>query len=276
MLKRLLYILTISTMTMAQSSFDILNTPTDSRDAALGISLNPTIKATRLLTHPERKATLNVWNWVADIQGAYIGISLENTHFSVQALHSGELEYRNEIPSVDPLSTFEYTLFNVGASHARRWKDISLGLGAEIIYERTLNASATGLSMNFDAAYALTEALQVSGGLRHWGISGKLDKENTSLPAEEWVGLDANLGKISALGEINSGAFPIAVGLAYPLTPGFEIAGGLQLESSEPSMKIHPSTGFTIAWTNFELGYTIYQLDHNLGPRHYFSLYWTY
>lgn len=263
-------------MIMGQSSFDILNTPTDSRDAALGISLNPTVKATRILTDPEHRLTFNVWNWVADIQGIYIGLGMQNTHLSLQALHSGELEYRDEVPTVDPLSTFEYALFNIGVSHARQWNNIYLGLGGEIIYERTLNASSTGLSMNVDAAYDLNERLLLSGGLRHWGISGKLDEENTTLPAEAWIGLDAGMSKFSIFTEINSGSFPLAVGMSYPILEGFELSAGTQLEFSDPQIKIHPSTGFRLALTNFELGYTIYQLDHNLGPRHYFSLYWAY
>jgi len=276
MLKRILSLVIISGFVIGQSSFDILNTPTDSRDAALGINLNPTVKPTRLLTNPERTITLNVWNWVADVQGAYIGIARENTHFSVQALHSGELEYRNEIPTVEPLSTFEYTLFDLGISHARRWKQIAIGLGAELIYERTLNASSTGLSFNLDAAYKLNKVLMLSGGLRHFGISGELETEETALPTEVWLEMDAELSNFSALAEINSGSFPLALGLNYPIIRGFEIAAGVQLELSEFQTKIHPSSGFTLEWTNFELGYAIYQLDHNLGPRHFISLFWNY
>jgi len=276
MLIRLLIILTISGSIIAQSSFDILNTPSDSRDAALGISLNPTVKPTRLLTDPEHNVTLSVWNWVADIQGAYMGIALNKTHISVQALHSGELEYRNEVPTVEPLSTFEYALFNFGLSHAEQWNNIFIGLGAEIVYERTLNASATGLSMNLDAAYELNKNLLLSGGLRHWGVSGKLDQESTTLPTEAWFGLDAELGKLTVLTEVNSGSYPLAAGLAYPIIQGFMIAGGLQVETAEPAIQLHPSAGFTLAWTSFELGYTIYQFDHNLGPRHFITLYWNY
>ncbi|MEA3288196.1 MAG: hypothetical protein U9Q77_12590, partial [Candidatus Marinimicrobia bacterium] len=116
MIKQLSTLLLIVSLGLGQSGFDILNTPTDARDAALGISLNPTVKPTRILTHPEHIVTLNVWNWIADIQGAYLGIGLKNAFVNVQAMHSGELEYRNDIPTEDPLSTFEYTLINLGGA----------------------------------------------------------------------------------------------------------------------------------------------------------------
>jgi len=278
MINRLIILLTLVGLSLGQSSFDILNAPTDARDAALGISLNPTVKPARLISNPEKIVTLSVWNWVADIQGAYIGISRENNHFSVQALHSGELEYRNELPSEEPISTFEYTLFNLGAAHAHQWDKVSLGLGAEIIYERTLNSSATGLSLNLASSYALSNNLLLGGGLRHWGVTGKLDTENTTLPSEAWLSLDMDISsKASTMLEVNTGSFPLAIGMIYPILDGFEIMAGLQVEAfSEPSTIVHPSAGFTADWSSFTLGYSIYQIDHNLGPRHFITLYWNY
>ncbi len=276
MTRHIIILLTIFSITLSQSSFDILNTPTDTRDAALGINLNPTVKPTRILTHPEHVVTLSVWNWVADIQGAYIGIGLNNVHVSIQALHSGELEYRNDIPSEDPISTFEYTLFNMGGAYAQQWKQFTLGLGTELVYERTLNASSTGLSFNLAAAYAINENFQLSGGFRHFGITGKLVEESTTLPTEVWAEVDADYGQLAILTEINTGSIPLAAGLSYSLLDNFELLGGIQIEPADPSINFHPSGGFTAAWTNFTLGYTIYQMDHNLGPRHFITLYWSY
>ncbi|NQV14719.1 hypothetical protein HQ531_04610 [bacterium] len=276
MYRQTFIILAVVSSCMAQSSFDILNTPTDTRDAALGISLNPIVKPTRILTHPEHQVTLSVWNWVEDIQGAYIGIDMKQAHFSVQAMHSGELELRNEIPSEDPISTFEYTLFNSGGAYAHQFKQFTLGLGAELIYERSLNTSATGLSLNLAAAYALNESIILSGGFRHFGVTGKLDEESTTLPSEIWGELDAEFGSLTLLTEVSNGSFPLASGLSYPLTEGFEFLGGLQIEMADPSVRIHPSAGFTSAWNSFSLGYGIYQIDHRLGLRHFVTLYWSY
>ena len=268
--------LTCLSLVTGQSSFDILNTPTDARDAALGISLNPTLKPTRILTHPEQDLTLSVWNWVADIQGAYIGLGLKNTYMNVQAMHSGELEFRKDIPSEDPLSTFEYTLFNLGGAHARQWQQFTLGLGAELVYERSLNASATGLSFNLAGAYQIGDYYLIGGGIRHLGITGKLDEESTSLPTETWAEFDADFDKFSVIAEVNNGSIPTAIGVTYPFLNTFELMAGIQVEATDPSTTIHPSAGFTAAWTGFTFGYTIYQMDHNLGPRHFITLYWNY
>lgn len=276
MLKQFIFLIIMVSVVLGQSGFDILNTPTDARDAALGINLNPTVKPTRILTHPEYNATLNVWNWVADIQGAYLGLGLKNAYINVQAMHSGELENRGNIPSEDPLSTFEYTLINLGGAHAHQWQRLTLGLGAELVYERSLNASATGLSVNLAGAYEISSRYLVSGGIRHFGITGKLDEESTSLPTELWTELDAEFEKFSVVAEVNNGSIPTALGVTFPFIDAFEIMAGLQVEATEPSISIHPSIGFTAAWTSFTFGYTIYQADHNLGPRHFVTLYWNY
>lgn len=276
MMRRIILSLTMIGMVWCQSGFDILSTPTDARDASLGLSLNPTVKPTRILTHPEHAVTLSVWNWVADIQGAYMGIALDNAHLSFQAMNSGELEYRNDIPTEEPLSTFQYNLFNTGGAYARAWGPVILGLGAELVYERTLNASATSLSLNLAAAYPLSNNFLVSGGFRHFGVSGELDEESTELPSAMWLEADANFKQLNILAEISNGSFPAAFGLSYSLMEKFELMGGIQIESADPDIRIHPSAGFTADWSNFTFGYSMYQLNHTLGARHFISLFWNY
>lgn len=276
MIKRLFILLSITAVVMSQSGFDILSTPTDSRDAALGLTLNPTVKPTRIITHPESAVTLSVWNWVADVQGAFMGVALENAHFSFQALNSGELEYRNDIPSDEPLSTFQYNIFNTGGAYAQQFGEIVLGVGAEIVYERTLNASSKGLSINLAAAYPLNDKFIFSAGLRHIGITDELDDESSDLPSEIWTSVDANFNNLKVLAELNSGSIPNAFGVSYTLMENFEFMGGLQVESADSEMRLHPSAGFSAKWTSFTLGYSIYQMNHNLGPRHFISLFWNY
>jgi len=276
MTKRLLILFASLSIVMGQSAFDILNTPTDARDAALGLSLNPTVKPTRILTHPQQSATLSVWNWVADVQGAYIGLALKNAFLNFQAITSGELEYRDDIPSEEPLSTFQYTIFNTGGSYAREYGALIFGLGAELVYERTLNASATGLSLNLATAYTVNDTYQLSAGLRHFGTTGKLVEESSALPTEFWLAGDAEFNKIALMAELNDGPIPAAFGLSYSLLEKFEILGGIQLESADSETRVHPSAGFSAVWTTFRLGYAIYQMDHKLGPRHFISLHWNY
>jgi|FLOH01.1.fsa_nt_gi hypothetical protein len=276
MTKRLLILFAMLGVLFGQSGFDILNIPTDARGAALGMSLSPTVKPTRILTHPEQSATLSVWNWVADVQGAYIGLGLKNVFLNFQAISSGELEYRKDVPSEEPLSTFQYPIYNTGGSYALELGDFILGLGGELVYERTLNASATGLSLNLATAYSLNQSLLLSAGLRHFGTTGKLVNESSTLPTELWLAVDADLNNLTLLAELNDGPIPAAIGASYSLLDKFEILGGLQVEAADSETRLHPSAGFTTVWTSFRIGYAIYQMDNNLGPRHYISLYWNY
>ncbi|MBT3253396.1 MAG: hypothetical protein HN995_13945 [Candidatus Marinimicrobia bacterium] len=276
MIKRLFLVLTLVGMGWSQTGFDILSTPTDARDASLGLTLNPTVKPTRILTHPETTVTLSVWNWVADIQGAYMGIALNNVHLSFQAMNSGELEHRNDIPTEEPLSTFQYNLFNTGGAYARELGPVIVGFGGELIYERSLNASATSLALNLATAYSVNDHLQMSGGLRHFGVSGELDSESTKLPTEMWFEVDADFGQLSLMTEINNGSLPLAVGVSYSLMGKFAFMGGIQIEPADPDLRMYPSAGFTADWSNFVLGYSIYQINHTLGTRHFISLFWNY
>lgn len=276
MLNRIFMMLIMVGMAWSQTGFDILSTPTDARDASLGLTLNPIVKPTRILTHPEASVTLSVWNWVADIQGAYMGIALKNAQLSFQATNSGVLEYRDDTPSEEPLSTFEYNVFNTGGAYAREMGALTLGVGGELVHERSLNASATSLSLNLAAAYPLGDHLLLSSGIRHFGASGKLDQESTTFPTEGWLELDANFDHLSLLAEFNSGSFPAAMGLSYSLMGTFQLMGGMQIESADPDVQFHPSAGFTANWSNFTLGYSLYQLTHSLGPRHFISLFWNY
>ncbi len=276
MLSRLIIIFIMVVTGWSQTGFDILSTPTDARDASLGLSLNSTIKPTRILTHPESTVTLSVWNWVADIQGAYMGIALNNAHLSFQAMNSGELEYRNEIPTDEPLSTFQYNLFNTGGAYAREMGPVYVGIGGELIYERSLNASATSIALNLAAAYSVNDHLLLSTGFRHFGVSGELDSESTAFPSEMWVEVDAEFGQLSLMAELNNGSIPAAVGFSYSPMEKFVLLGGLQIEPADPDLRIHPSAGFTADWSNFTFGYSIYQLNHTLGARHFISLFWNY
>lgn len=259
-----------------QSGLDILSTPTDARDASLGMTLNPTVKPTRILTNPESVVTLSVWNWVSDIQGAYMGLAMNHAHLSFQATNSGELEYRNEVPTDEPLSTFQYNIFNTGGAYAGYFGPFILGIGGELVYERSLNANSTNLSLNIAGAFPVNETLIASAGVRHFGMGSNLDEESTQLPSELWLEIDAIINEVMVMAEFNNGSFPAALGLSYTLLDKFELMGGFQLEPADPDLRIHPSAGFTADWSNFTLGYSIYQLNHTLGARHFISLYWNY
>jgi len=276
MIRKLLILAVLNTVLFGQSSYDILGVPTTAKDAALGINLNPIVRPTAISSSEDRVVTLNGWSWIADIQSAYLGVDLANMHVGVRSVNFGEFEYRNEIPSDDPISTFGYSLFSIGGAYAYELNSFIIGLGAELVYERTLNASATGLSLNLAAAYPVSDNLGISTGLRHLGTTEELDTAATALPTEIWFGADLQLNEFSVLTELSSGVYPLALGVSYRFADIFDVMGGLQVELADPSVRMHPSLGFSVDWTNFTLGYTNYQMNHRLGSRHFFSLYWRY
>ena len=261
---------------LGQSSLDILNAPNNAQAAGLGITNNPIIKPTRSLTHPEKQVDLSVWNWVADIQGGIMGLALENSYVGFRTMQIGNIEYRGDIPTEEPLSTFGYSLLNIGASHARNLGQIKVGAGIEYLYERTLNASANGLSFNLAAAYPLSDSLRLSAGVSHLGFAEKLENESTTFPTELWVEVDWKLSRVELLAEVTTGDVPLTLGAIIPVLESFEFLGGVQIESSNSDISVHPSVGFASDWDNFRLGYSLYQFTHALGPRHFISLYWKY
>ena len=261
---------------LGQSSYDILGVPASGKDAALGINHNPIARPVSLSYLEDQQVTLSAWSWIADIQGAYLGIDLDRTHMSVRSVNFGEFEYRDDIPTEAPISTFGYSLFSLGTAYAHDLEKFTLGISGELVYERTLNASSTGLSINMAAAYPLHDQLLLSTGLRHLGTSTELDSVATTLPAELWLGADYSADDWLILAELSSGSYPVAVGASYTFAGILDVMGGMQIEFADPSLRLHPSMGFSASWANFTLGYTNYQMSHRLGPRHYLSLYWSY
>lgn len=273
MIKRFTLILTLFGLVIGQSGWDVLTIPTDSRDAALGMNMNALVRPAELASDTQSEITLSGWNWIDDIQSAHLGVELERSYFSVTAVNFGEIEYRNDVPSEEPISTFSYSIFALGGAYALEWNQIMLGAAAEFLYERTLDTSSTGLSVNLSGAYPLSDQIKVSGGLRHLGY---LSSESADLPSEAWLGADMRMNSLGVNAEFNTGSFPFALGASYEFAGVFDVIGGVQMENADPSIRIHPSIGFTASWTNFSLGYTNYQMCHRLGSRHFLSLYWSY
>ena len=276
MIKKFLLTISLTAMLFGQSSYDILNLPTDARGAAMGVNLSPLVRPSQVLADDPKQITLSGWNWVADIQGAYLGADLNRSHVSVLAVNFGEFEARNDIPTEDPISTFGYSLFSVGGAYAIEMNQFTLGLGAELIYERTLNASSTGMALSLAASYPVNSDLEISSGVRRLGNGGELDSAQTELPSELWAAVDFTLNDLTILTELNTGSYPLAVGVSYRIADIIEVLGGMQIELAEPSMRIHPSLGLSVSRENFTVAYTNYQMSHRLGSRHFLSLYWRY
>ncbi len=276
MLRQITILLFLVTSIWSQSSLDILNAPNNAQAAALGITNNPIIKPTRILTHPARQLDLSVWNWVADIQGGIIGLELDNSYFGFRTMQIGNIEYRGDIPTEDPLSTFGYALFNTGASYSQAIGSVIVGAGVEYLYERTLNASANGLSLNMAAAFNYSESILFSAGISHLGTSQELEEERTSFPTELWLEMEWKLPKIKLQTEFTSGEVPLTMAATYPVLDLLEILSSVQIASAGEDISILPSAGFVANWDNFKLGYSLYQLTHTLGPRHFISIYWNY
>ncbi|MCF7807288.1 MAG: hypothetical protein K9N38_02050 [Candidatus Marinimicrobia bacterium] len=276
MRKRLTLIIVLIGLVNGQSSWDVLTLPTDARDAALGINLNPLVRPAELAGDTEPEMTLSGWSWIEDIQGAHLGVELQQAFLGVTAVNFGEFEYRDDVPSLEPLSTFGYSIFSFGGAYALEWDQLRLGLATELLYERTVNASSVGLSMNLSGAYPISDQLQVGAGMRHLGLVSALDSEATDLPTEAWLAGKVYINELDLYTELSSGSFPLSLGMSYEFADIFEAIGGLQLESTEPSLRVHPSIGFTVNLANFRLGYSNYQMSHKLGSRHFLSLYWNY
>ena len=276
-MKRIILMLAVLVAAIsAQSSFDVLNLPASSTDAGLGLNHSPMLKPSRILTNPDELATLTVWNWVADIQGANVAIQLPQYYTQLQVVNYGELEYREDIPTSDPLSTFSYVVYNLGLATARPMGKLTLGLGLDLLMERSLNAKSSALGLNADLAYPMSSTSLVRVGLSHLGGGSKLDTESTELPSEMWLEYEYQNGPLAAGVELSSGDYIFSTGARYRLLERFEFMAGLQLETFENTLEIHPSSGITASWSNFNLGYSLYHLAHNLGPRNYITLYWSF
>jgi len=270
-------LLILSTSILGQGGLDILAQPRHAASAAMGLNSDPIRQPHYLAAqNNEPIAVLNMWSWVADVSGLGLNIESGSWAAGIHVYRAGELEVRDEIPIRDPVSRFDYSLVSSGLGYGRSLDDLEIGVGLELIRERSLNASAWGVVLNTSASYPLIAGLQTSAGIRHLGGMQDLNTEASDLPTELWLRVNKNLDQLDLNLELNSGPAPVHMAGSYQLIRTIQLLAGLQLETGSEGLDLHPSTGLLINRHEFSLGFALSDLAHPLGMRQHYSLYWNF
>lgn len=273
----IIVILFSGTSLFGQGGLDVLGQARSAPDAALGLTQD-VLRQPHLLNAEggQSETILSAWSWIADIGGLDLVARNNNTALAIDVLRVGDLEYRGETPSSEPISNFQYSLVELSAAYGKEFGKLSSGVGVSLIRERSLNSSALGAALHFSVEYPLLQGFNSSAGIRHLGRMQNLNNESSKLPTEVWASLSRSFNQSRVVIELNTGPTPIQIGASYDLIRTLRLMGGVQVENSDDGAQLHPSVGFLLTAQQFKLGFALSDLLHDVGMRQHYTLYWDF
>lgn len=270
-------LLTIMTASLlAQGGLDILNQPQNALSAGLGLNLDP-LRQPHLLAAEKRlpQATLGTWSRADQVSGADVNLEGTSMAAGLRVISVTDIEVRENRPTLDPISTFDYSLITANAAYGHQFGALQAGVGFQVLRERSLGASALGFALHVSAEYPLLSGWTTAAGIRNLGIMGKLENEASEIPAEAWLRIARQVGKLHLQSELNSGPVPLHLGTDFELARTIHLLGGLQLETAE-ELALRPSAGLVVSLQQFRLGFALSDLAHPLGMRQHYTLFWNF
>ncbi len=254
----------------AQSGWDYLTLPLTAGNAGLGQTLDAANRPTLTPLRKEYQLQMTLWQWTAGIQGVnlYVPVGRWGVHF--RSLTSGELEYRNEIPTREPLSTFSYNYNALGVSRAFTLGKWQWGISAALLWEQTLDASAWGMSLGAEGSHKLGN-WQMALGFRNLGRLTALSSEASTLPTEAYLHLSRSVLGLDWEAELRSSRIPLAMGTVWHHRTGLALTAGVQLVKESNQTTTYFQTALTFQRPHWSLGYGLYQLNHPVQARRYLS-----
>jgi len=273
---RLALILGLLSTSLSAQGIDIFSQAPDASSAGLAVIQNPLYIPHNLNQTTAPSASFTAWSWVADIGGANLSVQNGSWIFGLQSSVVDNIEVRGDEPSLDPLSTYQYSVLAFGLGYGFEIKDFNAGLSVNVVREQGLNEKVWGMAVNASSGFALSENGAVAYGLRNLGRMGTLESQRSDLPNELWLSYVHKTDTFSWLAEINTGNRPLAAGLQYTPVSRLRINTGVQLESTRDELRLHPAAGIEFDWDNFSLALALSQITHPVAQRNFLTFIWNY
>ena len=200
-----------------------------------------------------------------------------NIGLGATVFNAGQLEYRDDHPSEEPLGTFtplDYTLY-LNLSRALPG-NVTLGATGRYYYQRILDQTASGWGADLGLAAEPVKNLRIAGALMDFGTSPEFGYANYSLPTRAAVGASyaLPLGR-SQLSFAADGGYSF-FDRRFSLNAGTEAVFG-SLVSLRAGYKVLDQTagltlgvGFRVKAIRIDYAFGAYDLS--LGATHRFSV----
>lgn len=126
--------------------------------------------------------------WMYDTKYSVINYSFGDGFVGFKGLLSDEIEIRGEQPTDEPAGETQYHNFAFGGGKFFKIDKLTIGISANVLFEKLYYQSAWGFSVNSLFKYDFNEFFKPYAGVDNLGKIEKLAEEPTALPTKYFVG----------------------------------------------------------------------------------------
>lgn len=140
---------------------------------------------------------LNRGNWLGGVSVSQMGYNHKFrsavTHFGIKYSALSDLEYRDEIPVDNAITTFNAYGLVLETGIAVDKNTYKAGINFSYLNFGIYTAKSSGLCIDFGSAIKLNNGIKIGLALKNLGIMGKLDSDNPKLPRKLLFGFSKEL-----------------------------------------------------------------------------------
>lgn len=213
-------------------------------------------------TGEEKGILFTYAGWYGDTDYSSILVNYRDYQFGFQGLISGDIEIRDDVPTVEPIGTTAY--YNSALYAGKNWQladEWSLYTRAKMINERLYYSGSWGAAADAELLYAPKPGWQARAGFENLGRMSALLNEHTRLPVRYYLGGSMYLRSFAL--SLNAGvsgdlAAFYRLGVSY-IRQLFSVS-----YSYDNLQRVH-HVGAALKWKNFNIAYGQFFHQNGLG-----------
>lgn len=221
--------------------------------------------------------------WFQDISHEFLGAVVSNgvsaVGFGFTLMSVDGIERRTDIPTEQPLGTFDAHDLAVSGSYARVIREtVSVGVTVKAVSEKILFDTASGVAFDIGVRYRTPyEGVTVGGALKNVGPELSFVREAFDLPRAVRIGvgyvpayapLQRRVLLSADIGKFRHEPVRLNLGGEYAYADRVSVTAGYQTRHDEAGF----SAGFGVRHRQFRLHYAFAPFGAGLGTAHRFAL----
>ena len=194
--------------------------------------------------------------------------SYKNHHFGInfRYLNSGKIEYRGDVPTVEPVDYYSILAYAIDMCYAYRATSTGIGLSTRYIDEYIFGENEAHYVFNFGVVHSPVKNLTLGVCLENIGFY-----RGTPAPLKLTAGLAYKFKNLAIIFDIYKSIDTYvreSIGLEFIPNPYFVLRMGYKHNYDSERF----STGFGVSFKNFVLNYAFVPYFYNLGNAHTVSV----
>jgi len=197
--------------------------------------------------------------------------------FALRSLNLNKLEFRNDIPSLEPLSYFSNNGTSFEFVFSTRKNKYQFGSSIKYISMESYIYKSYGIATDLGLVYILNDDnLSFGASIINFGLMNEFQSNVPKLPIKGSMGFmfkpkvknkNITITNLASLGLYNSGNIVYSIGNQFSIK-NFHLISGLNFEKENFSI----SGGFEIEKSSLSISYGFNFSNHNLGTPHIFQI----